>query len=112
VLAIAVHSSGSTLAAPSSSTQAQSPLPAAGRTTTAAAAAGVLLQLVQDNSWVHLPLAQQDSLCPVLLRLCALYLLTERRRNFALDPVAHFHLRNGAQLWRINWRCAGCLYML
>ena len=24
----------------------------------------------------------------------------------ALDPVANFHLRNGAQLWRLNWGCA------
>jgi hypothetical protein len=80
---------------------------------TQAAAAQVLLQLMQDNSWVSLQAQQQETLRPVLLRLCAAYLLTERRRNFALDPVAHFHLRNGAQLWRINWRwaqgnCAGC----
>jgi hypothetical protein len=80
---------------------------------THAAAAHVLLQLVQDNSWASLPTQQQETLRPVFLRLCAAYLLTERRRNFALDPVAHFHLRNGAQLWRINWRwaqgnCTGC----
>lgn len=25
-------------------------------------------------------------------------------RGLALDPVANFHLRNGAQLWRLNWR--------
>jgi hypothetical protein len=108
VLAVAAHSSSSTLTGPhSNSSQKQSPLPeaaAAAETGTVAAAAGALLQLVQDNSWVHLPTQQQEALGPVLLRLCALYLLTERRRNFALDPVAHFHLRNGAQLWRINWR--------
>jgi hypothetical protein len=69
-----------------------------------AAAAQALLQLVLDNAWVLLPLQQQEQLRPLLLRLCATYLLTERRRIFALDPVAHFHLRNGAQLWRINWR--------
>lgn len=69
-----------------------------------AAAAQAMLQLVVDNAWVLLPLRQQEQLRPLLLRLCATYLLTERRRNFALDPVAHFHLRNGAQLWRINWR--------
>ncbi len=28
-----------------------------------------------------------------------------RRRGLALDPVAHFHLRNGAQLLRINFGC-------
>ena len=39
----------------------------------------------------------------LLMRLAARYLLLERRRNAALDPVANFHLRNGAQLWRLNW---------
>jgi hypothetical protein len=35
---------------------------------------------------------------PLLLRLSARYLVSERRRNLALDPVANFHLRNGAQV--------------
>lgn len=70
-----------------------------------AAAAEVLLGLVDSNQWDCLPQQQQEEvLRPVLLRLCAVYLLLEKRRNFALDPVAHFHLRNGAQLWRVNWR--------
>ncbi len=38
---------------------------------------------------------------PVLLRLCARYLLIESRRERALDPVAHFHLSNGARLERV-----------
>ncbi len=38
---------------------------------------------------------------PVLLRLCARYLLVEKRGRRALDPVAHFHLSNGARLERI-----------
>ncbi len=38
---------------------------------------------------------------PVLLRLCARYLLVESRGGRALDPVAHFHLSNGARLERI-----------
>jgi malonyl-CoA decarboxylase len=40
---------------------------------------------------------------PILLRLCAQYLLEEKRGNMALDPVANFHLANGARLERINW---------
>mmetsp|Transcript_8863 Transcript_8863/g.15352 ORF Transcript_8863/g.15352 Transcript_8863/m.15352 type:complete len:699 (-) Transcript_8863:72-2168(-) len=40
----------------------------------------------------------------VLMRTAARYLVLERRRSMALDPVAHFHLRNGACLWRTNWR--------
>jgi malonyl-CoA decarboxylase len=40
---------------------------------------------------------------PILQRLCAQYLLEERRGSRALDPVANFHLSNGARLERINW---------
>ncbi len=39
---------------------------------------------------------------PVLRRLCARYLLVESNGARALDPVAHFHLSNGARLERIN----------
>ncbi|MCX7684825.1 MAG: malonyl-CoA decarboxylase [Acetobacteraceae bacterium] len=44
---------------------------------------------------------------PVLTRLCARYLLREsdpRRPGRARDPVAHFHLSNGARVERLNWR--------
>ena len=40
---------------------------------------------------------------PILQRLCARYLLKERKKNRAHDPVANFHLANGARLERINW---------
>lgn len=40
---------------------------------------------------------------PVLMRLCAWYLYGEKRRGFALNPVANFHLQNGAAMWRLNW---------
>jgi malonyl-CoA decarboxylase len=39
-----------------------------------------------------------------LVPLCAYYLLHAKRGNDALDSVEHFHLGNGAQLERINWR--------
>ena len=39
---------------------------------------------------------------PVLTRLGARYLLTESRRDRAADPVAHFHLSNGARVERVN----------
>jgi len=35
--------------------------------------------------------------------ICAEYLVGERRRGLPLDPVARFHLRNGACVERINW---------
>jgi len=35
---------------------------------------------------------------------CAQYLLATRSRGLPHDPVARFHLRNGARLERINWQ--------
>jgi malonyl-CoA decarboxylase len=41
-----------------------------------------------------------------LTRLAGRYILTEKTpRGRALDPVAHFHLTNGARVERLNW-CA------
>ncbi|KAF3451761.1 hypothetical protein FNV43_RR07857 [Rhamnella rubrinervis] len=40
---------------------------------------------------------------PPLVRLCARYLLQEKKRGKALDSVANFHLQNGAMVERINW---------
>ncbi|XP_057975140.1 uncharacterized protein LOC131162546 isoform X2 [Malania oleifera] len=48
-----------------------------------------------------------DGLLPVLktplMRLCARYLLQEKKRGKALDSVANFHLQNGAMIERLNW---------
>ena len=49
------------------------------------------------------PRAVVEPLEPVLTRLVARYLLDERRGQRALDPVAHFHLSNGARVERLNW---------
>jgi len=38
-----------------------------------------------------------------LIRLCAHYLLKEKAGDAARDPVARFHLGNGAQLHRLHW---------
>ena len=35
---------------------------------------------------------------------CATYLLCARRGDLPLDPVARFHLRNGARVERLNWQ--------
>ncbi|MFC7477348.1 malonyl-CoA decarboxylase [Dankookia sp. GCM10030260] len=51
--------------------------------------------------------ALAKALEPVLLRACARYLLNEAARGNgrrARDPVAHFHLSNGARVERVNWR--------
>jgi malonyl-CoA decarboxylase len=52
------------------------------------------------DGWCHDP-AQIELLRPVLMRLCALYLT--RQPSIRIDPVARFHLGNGARLERINW---------
>ena len=46
--------------------------------------------------------ASPNAPAPVLLSLGARYLTTTRDGR-ALDPVANFHLSNGASLERINW---------
>lgn len=38
-----------------------------------------------------------------LSRLCAYYLMYAKRDEAPLDPVARFHLANGASLERLNW---------
>ncbi len=37
------------------------------------------------------------------MRICARYLVSRRADGRPRDPVARFHLRNGARLERINW---------
>jgi malonyl-CoA decarboxylase len=44
-----------------------------------------------------------DRLQKPLTRLCARYLLVEKRSDRPLDAVARFHLSNGARIERINW---------
>ncbi|CAI4228431.1 unnamed protein product [Auanema sp. JU1783] len=39
----------------------------------------------------------------VLITACARYLFGAKRNEYALNPVANFHLRNGAELYRLNW---------
>ena len=61
-----------------------------------------LLSAIKSNAW-----NSDEKLIRLLetplMRLCAKYLFIEKRRNYALNPVANFHLRNGASMWRINW---------
>lgn len=59
--------------------------------------------LVSRKEWTP---AVLKALEPVLVRLCARYIALEAGRNpkRAADPVAHFHLSNGARIERINWR--------
>ena len=62
-----------------------------------------LQELIAAHDWTKAP-AVADALQPPLLRLAAAYLLGAKREDGrALDPVAHFHLSNGARVERINW---------
>ncbi len=49
------------------------------------------------------PATMLEPLKPLFLRLAAHYLVNERRDQRALDPVAHFHLSNGARVEQLNW---------
>jgi malonyl-CoA decarboxylase len=61
-----------------------------------------LLPELQRDGWWH-DLTQSEKLRPALMRLCALYLTGRSSPGSRVDPVARFHLGNGARLERINW---------
>jgi malonyl-CoA decarboxylase len=60
------------------------------------------LAALDEPDWHEDPEAAERLRLP-LLRLCARYLARERRGGRPRDPVARFHLGNGARLDRINW---------
>ncbi len=64
------------------------------------------LAKLDDPEWMH-QYIQDESLHAELERhlssLCAYYLLHAKQGQEPLDPVARFHLKNGARLERINW---------
>ncbi|XP_043808422.1 malonyl-CoA decarboxylase, mitochondrial isoform X4 [Manihot esculenta] len=64
----------------------------------------VMLKLLTSTKfeWISSP-ELLSALKPPLMRLCARYLLEEKKRGKALDSVANFHLQNGAMIERINW---------
>jgi malonyl-CoA decarboxylase len=84
-------------------------------TTTLAAALGPvegemlpIARLLARKAW-HRDAAVADAARPILTRLCARYLLAENAEakpgepKRARDPVAHFHMTNGAAAERLNW---------
>jgi malonyl-CoA decarboxylase len=60
-----------------------------------------LLGKIADPAW-HLG-EIPESLQNQLMRLCAYYLVHAKQGDEPLDPVARFHLGNGAALERLNW---------
>lgn len=61
-----------------------------------------LAETLATTDWQH-NTGLADALMNPLMRLTAHYLVAEKRRHRALDPVANFHLNNGARVERINW---------
>ncbi len=59
-----------------------------------------LATILHHRGWFRDP-AMLRAAEPALIRLAARYLLLEARGKRALDPVAHFHLSNGARVERI-----------
>jgi malonyl-CoA decarboxylase len=62
-----------------------------------------ILELLDNPGW-HADPASADKLKEPMLRAAATYYFAARTRTGApVDPVARFHLGNGARLERINW---------
>ena len=61
-----------------------------------------LIEQIDIENWHEDP-TLSEALNPVLMRLCAHYLHNEKRGAAPLDPVARFHLGNGARLEQLNW---------
>ncbi|XP_060175752.1 uncharacterized protein LOC132606323 isoform X1 [Lycium barbarum] len=56
----------------------------------------------KNHEWTNSPKLVSALRTP-MMRLCARYLMQEKRRGKALDSVANFHLQNGAMIGRLNW---------
>lgn len=66
-------------------------------------AKGQFKELLHTSNWHHDDVIAEALQGP-LMRLCAQYLTQEKGKGGrALDPVANFHLSNGASVERINW---------
>jgi malonyl-CoA decarboxylase len=62
-----------------------------------------LLTRLDDPGWVD-DAAARDALGNALMPLAARYLVQEKRHNGQpVDPVARFHLGNGARIEQLNW---------
>ncbi|KAJ2697220.1 hypothetical protein H4R19_005680, partial [Coemansia spiralis] len=62
--------------------------------------------IVESRGWAS-DQAKLDAMEPVVRLLGAHYLINVKRRSggtAAYDPVANFHLRNGACLHQVDWR--------
>jgi malonyl-CoA decarboxylase len=65
-------------------------------------AAALLAQIETGAGQLDTPVSDH-SLKPLLMHFCAVYLTRHASTKEPADPVARFHLGNGARLERINW---------
>lgn len=61
------------------------------------------LEALLDRDRWHQHKEAAEALEEPMLRLAARYFMERRANGQPIDPVARFHLRNGARLERINW---------
>lgn len=61
-----------------------------------------IITSMDESNWTG-GAAQSAELQRALVPLCAAYLLRVKRGTEPADPVARFHLGNGARLERLNW---------
>ncbi len=66
-----------------------------------AASLPALAHLKTPDWFADAPLAER--LRQPLMELCAHYLTAEKKNDEPLDPVARFHLGNGARMEKLNW---------
>jgi malonyl-CoA decarboxylase len=63
----------------------------------------IALQMLSDPGWIDDP-EEAETLQPTLMALAAHYFLAAKSPDGRpIDPVARFHLGNGARLERVNW---------
>ena len=61
------------------------------------------LQLLDEPDWIYT--YGNEGVRPLLMRLAAHYFLVAKNKDgYPVDPVARFHLGNGARLERLNWQ--------
>lgn len=63
---------------------------------------GGVRETLKRSDW-HQDEVLAEAIKKPMMRLGAQYLVHEKKRGRALDPVANFHLNNGARVERINW---------
>jgi len=61
-----------------------------------------ILKMIKDEDWLENKKKSSELKNP-LMKACAIYLLSVKRKEKPLNAVARFHFGNGAQLYRINW---------